>query len=126
MVAGYTTLKILSEHLNIYDELNKKAEKLCSGLKNIMDKAKIPVMINRVGSMMTLFFNKDRVYDYDSAVKSDVKLYATFFKEMMKHGVYLPPAQFETFFVSTAHTDEDIEKTINEARSVVQSITEQC
>ena len=122
MAAGYTTLKILSENPDIYNELDRKAEKLCSGLKDVMNKAGISVTINRVKSMMTLFFNEDDVYDYATAVKSDVKRYIVFFKEMMKHGIYLPQAQFETFFVSAAHTDEDIEKTIETAWSIVERI----
>lgn len=112
MAAGYTTLKILSENPNIYKELDKKAQKLCQGLKESMDSAKIPVTINRIGSMMTMFFTDNEVFDYDSAIKADSKRYILYFKEMIKHGIYLPPAQFETFFVSTVHTDEDIEKTI--------------
>jgi glutamate-1-semialdehyde 2,1-aminomutase len=113
--AGYTTLKILSENPNIYEELERRAEKLCRGLKESMEHLEIPVTINRVGSMMTMFFNGQGVYDYDSAIKSDTNLYAAYFREMLKQGIYLPPAQFETFFLSYAHSDEDIDRTIEAA-----------
>lgn len=115
MAAGYTTLKILSENPNIYEELERRAEKLCRGLKESMEHLEIPVTINRVGSMMTMFFNGQGVYDYDSAIKSDTNLYAAYFREMLKQGIYLPPAQFETFFLSYAHSDEDIDRTIEAA-----------
>lgn len=62
--------------------------------------------------MMCMFFNEGPVYDYDTAVKSNTGMYEKYFKEMIKRGIYLPPSQFETFFLSTAHTDIDIEKTI--------------
>lgn len=123
MAAGYTTLSILSKNPDIYSKLNKKAERLCSGLKDIMDKAGIPVTINRVGSMMTLFFTNSKVYDYASAATSDTACYNIFFKKMLQAGIYLPPSQFETFFVSTAHTDEDIEKTLNIAEDVAKNLS---
>jgi glutamate-1-semialdehyde 2,1-aminomutase len=115
MAAGYATLKILSENPGIYEELERRAEKLCRGLKETMEHFEIPVTINRVGSMMTVFFNGGGVYDYDSAIKSNTNLYAAYFREMLKQGIYLPPAQFETFFLSYAHSDEDIDRTIEAA-----------
>lgn len=120
MAAGYTTLKTLAENPDIYEKLDKKAEKLCEGLKGVMDDADIPVKINRVGSMMTMFFTDKEVYDYDSASKADTKMYAKYFKEMLKRGINLSPAQFETFFVSTAHEDKDIEETIEKCRDVAK------
>ena len=62
--------------------------------------------------MLTLFFTEEEVKDFSSAVKSDTKLYGKYFQEMLKRGIYLPPAQFEAFFISTAHTKEDLDKTI--------------
>lgn len=120
MAAGYTTLKTLAENPSVYEKLDIKAEKLCEGLKDIMDDADIPVKINRVGSMMTMFFTDQEVYDYDSASKADTNMYAKYFKEMLKRGINLSPAQFETFFVSTAHEDKDIEETIEKCREVAK------
>ncbi|QSZ26906.1 glutamate-1-semialdehyde 2,1-aminomutase [Aceticella autotrophica] len=112
MAAGLMTLNILSKNPELYEEINKKAERLCNGLEESMKQNGIPVTINRVGTMMCMFFNEEPVYDYDTAVKSNTDMYEKYFKEMIKRGIYLPPSQFETFFLSTAHTDIDIEKTI--------------
>jgi len=122
MAAGYTTLKKLATTQSLYDELDRKAEKLCNGLKEIMQKAQIPVTINRVGSMMTMFFTEEEVTDYNSAMKSDTNRYAKYFKAMLKQGINLSPAQFETFFVSTAHTDEDIGKTLEAAEKAAKTL----
>ena len=62
--------------------------------------------------MLTLFFTEAKVNDFNSAIKSDTKLYGKYFHEMLKRGIYLPPAQFEAFFISTAHSNEDLDKTI--------------
>ncbi|AIS51542.1 glutamate-1-semialdehyde 2,1-aminomutase HemL [Thermoanaerobacter kivui] len=125
MAAGFETLKILSEDPALYEELDKKAEKLCNGLKESMVQNGIDVTINRVGSMMCMFFTKDEVKDYDSALKSNTALYAAYFREMLKRGVYLPPSQFETFFLSIAHTEEDIEKTIEASFEAAKIISKQ-
>ncbi|MGB9779769.1 glutamate-1-semialdehyde 2,1-aminomutase [Caldanaerobacter sp.] len=122
MAAGFKTLEILSKKAEIYEELDKKAEKLEKGLKESMVHNGIDVVINRIGSMMTMFFTGEKVKDYQSALKSDTSLYALYFKEMLKRGVYLPPSQFEAFFISTAHTDEDIDKTIDKSFEAAQKI----
>ncbi|WP_073255974.1 glutamate-1-semialdehyde 2,1-aminomutase [Caldanaerovirga acetigignens] len=115
--AGYATLKVLSENPGIYDKMERLSEKLCRGLKDIMERAKIPVFINRAGSMLTMFFTGEEVKDYDSALKADTTMYAAFFREMLKKGVYLPPSQFEAVFLSAAHTEEDVERTLEAAES---------
>jgi glutamate-1-semialdehyde 2,1-aminomutase len=83
-----------------------------NGIKDGIKSAGKNYQINRVGSMMTLFFTEEPVVDYNTAVKSDTLLYGKYFHEMLNRGIYLPPAQFETMFVSTAHTKEDLDKTI--------------
>lgn len=75
--------------------------------------------MNQIGSMLTVFFNDGEVYDYDSALRSDVKKFARFFNLMLENGIYLPPSQFEAMFLSSAHTDEDIEKTIDMFERVI-------
>ncbi|MDI3481379.1 MAG: glutamate-semialdehyde -aminomutase [Tepidanaerobacteraceae bacterium] len=125
MAAGLATLNALSENPGIYEELENKAAKLCRGLKEALDGSGIPFVINRMGSMITLFFSGNEVVDYESATKSDTALYAAYFKEMNKQGVYLPPAQFETFFLSAVHTDEDIERTVEAAQNAAKKIGEQ-
>ncbi|SNX55198.1 glutamate-1-semialdehyde 2,1-aminomutase [Thermoanaerobacterium sp. RBIITD] len=123
MAAGIKTLDILSNNPKLYDDMDKKAERLCSGLKDSMEKCGINVTINRVGTMMCMFFNDTSVYDYESAIKSDIDMYAKYFRGMLKRGIYLPPSQFETFFLSTEHSDDDIEKTIEASYDTAREIT---
>jgi glutamate-1-semialdehyde 2,1-aminomutase len=72
--------------------------------------------------MLTMFFTGEEVKDYDSALKADTKMYAAFFREMLKRGVYLPPSQFESVFLSAAHTEEDVEKTLEAAESAAGTL----
>ena len=78
--------------------------------------------MNRVGSMMCMFFTEEKVEDFKSAVKSDTQLYGKFFHEMLNRGVYLAPAQFEALFISTAHSKEDLDKTIKAHKESLEAI----
>lgn len=112
MAAGYAALKHIKENPNIYRELEDKSSYLEKGFKeNLKDVGKNYAM-NRVGSMMCIFFTEEIVDDFKSAVKSDTNLYGKYFHEMLKRGIYLAPAQFEALFVSTMHSKEDLDKTI--------------
>jgi glutamate-1-semialdehyde 2,1-aminomutase len=88
---------------------------LAAGLAEAAAKAGVTVTINRLGSVLTVFFAAGPVTDYASALKSDTAAYGRFFHAMRRAGVYLPPSQFECWFVSMAHTDEQIEQTIEAA-----------
>lgn len=110
MTAGIATLKSLTP--DVYADLDAKAAKLSTGLSEVAKRIGIPVVMNRVGSMMTAFFTSQPVVDYDSAKTSNTATYAQYFRGMLERGVYLAPSQFEAAFVSTAHSDEDIEATI--------------
>jgi glutamate-1-semialdehyde 2,1-aminomutase len=112
MSAGYAALSYIKSHPTLYDELEEKSAYLEKGIKENLNRLNKNYTINRVGSMLTLFFTEEAVKDFGSAVKSDTKLYAKYFQEMLKRGIYLPPAQFEAFFISAAHTKEDLDKTI--------------
>ncbi len=113
MTAGYTTLKILYEkRKTIYKQLDAKARYLAESFREIADGNGVKIQVHQIGSMMTVFFTDGEVYDYESALKSDTKKFARFFNLMLENGIYLPPSQFEAMFLSTAHTDEDLEKTI--------------
>ncbi|WP_418792577.1 glutamate-1-semialdehyde 2,1-aminomutase [Phosphitispora sp. TUW77] len=111
MTAGLVTLKQLQAP-GIYDELEKKAAKLAEGLADAADRTGAGVSFNRVGSMVCTFFTGEPVIDFVSACTSDTKKFAAFFRIMLKKGVYLAPSQFEAAFVSLAHSDADIERTI--------------
>jgi glutamate-1-semialdehyde 2,1-aminomutase len=115
MTAGLVTLRRLRDK-SVYDRLEAASRKLCEGLANAA------TVINRVGSMWTSFFTDEPVVDWDSANKCDRKRYGKFFHAMLDEGVYLAPSQFEAGFVSLAHTDEIIERTIEAARKALTRI----
>ena len=112
MSAGFAALNYIKNNPDLYDELEEKSNYLEEGIKNNLKKLNKKLSLNRVGSMLTLFFTEAKVNDYNSAVKSDTKLYGKYFHEMLTRGIYLPPAQFEAFFISTAHSNEDLDITI--------------
>ena len=115
MAAGLETLMILSEK-NPYHELSQKTQHLVQGIKEAMEKKGIPVYVERAGSMFTIFFTDKTVIDADTARTCDVTKFARFFRGMLDRGVYLAPSQFEACFVSTAHSERDIEKAIDAAK----------
>lgn len=119
MIAGLTTLKILAKNPEIYVELENKAQLLEKKLLNLIKKYSLDAKINRVGSMLTLFFTKDEIYDYKSAKKSDLTAYNKFFTSMLNSGIYIAPSQFEALFISAAHTVEDIQKTLESAEKAL-------
>ena len=122
MAAGIAALTLL-QNPKYYTQLEERASLLEAGLYDAAHKAKVPVKINRLGSQMTLFFNENKVVDYETALQSDKNRFAQFFHLLLENGIYLPPSQFEAFFVSTAHTVADIEKTIAVARSAFKKIS---
>jgi len=109
--AGVETLKILKEDPSIYLQLDRFTLELCQELTTIFNRAGIPTQINRVGSMFTIFFSPEKVNNFASAMRSDTERYARFFHEMVKEGIYLPPSQFEAWFTSTAHGEEELQIT---------------
>jgi glutamate-1-semialdehyde 2,1-aminomutase len=106
VTAGIETLKILRDNPNIYEKINQSASKL-----EIAYKEK-GLTVNRVGSLLSAFFTDENVTDYNTALKSDTKAFASYFSQMLDSKIYVAPSQFEAMFVSFAHSDEDIEKTI--------------
>lgn len=121
MVAGAQTLSYLARS-NPYGELERKAGKLATGMSEILREKGIPHRINRVGSMLTLFFTAERVYDFESAKKSDTKLFASFFRALLKRGVLVPPSQFEAWFISTAHGDDHIDEALERISTAVRDL----
>ena len=114
MAAGLTTLKIINETPGFYKELDRKGALLEEGITANLNKAGIPGLINRIGSMMTLFFTEEKkINSYNTAVKSATERYAQFFKLALESGIYLAPSQYEASFVSWAHSDDDINRAID-------------
>jgi glutamate-1-semialdehyde 2,1-aminomutase len=112
MAAGYAALSHINENKEIYNELEEKSSYLKKGMKKNLDELGKSYAINRVGSMSCMFFKEGPVENFNDAVNSDTELYGKYFHEMLKRGIYLAPAQFEALFVSTAHSTEDLDKTI--------------
>lgn len=120
MTAGYETLIQLTEET--YDELNKKADKLVAGYEEASKEYNIPIQLNRVGSMLGVFFTDQEVVNYETAQTSDLDRFAKYYRGMIEEGVFLPPSQFEGLFLSTAHTDEHIEHTIQAVKKVFATL----
>lgn len=106
--AGIETLRILKEDPGIYDRLEEKTKKLEQAVK---DAAGDRVWVNRIGSLMSIFFTPNPVLDYEGAASSDTRKYADYFRYLLEAGIYVAPSQFEAMFVSDAHIEEDIERT---------------
>jgi glutamate-1-semialdehyde 2,1-aminomutase len=115
MAAGLTTLQELRDHPP-YRRLEELGQTLVDGIHEAATRAGVPHQLGRVGSMWTLFFAPAPVTDYASALKSDTKMYARFFWEMVDRSIYLPCSQFEAAFISAAHTEKHIAQTIHAAR----------
>ena len=111
MAAGLATLRILQDS-DIYHELEMKGEMLFSGLENEAKSAGIDVVVNRIGSMGSLFFTKGPVTDFTEVKACDVERFKRYYVSMLDQGIYLAPSAFETCFVSSAHHEKDIQKTV--------------
>ncbi|WP_243346746.1 glutamate-1-semialdehyde 2,1-aminomutase [Parabacteroides sp. FAFU027] len=123
MAAGLATLRILEQTPFFYNVMDMKAARLAKGLKKCLAETGIPGVVNRVGSMFTLFFTEEQsVKSFDDVMKSDTKRFARFFKLSLDAGVYLAPSQFEAGFVSIAHTDEMIDQTVEAALNAMKQL----
>ena len=116
--AGIATLTVLRD-TNPYEQLGEMASTLATGLKAAADKNDVPCSICRCSSMMTFFFNPEVVTDWEVAAKSDTKAFSKYFWGLLERNIYMPCSQYESFFVSTAHTAEDIETTIAAVHEVL-------
>ncbi|MEZ4846108.1 MAG: glutamate-1-semialdehyde 2,1-aminomutase [Bdellovibrionota bacterium] len=121
MSAGIKTLKILKDEQQ-YQNLEYRSQYLVDELKKRSDTHNIPVTINRVGSMFTVFFTPDPVTNFADAKKSDTKRFAKYFHGMLERGVFIPPSQYEAWFVSTAHGEEDLHHTIHSHEQVMKEL----
>ncbi len=123
MAAGLTTLRLLDETENLYEELEKTSALLEEGLQNNLKELNFKGIINRAGSMLTLFFTKEEsVKSLADVNKCDTNLFARYFKISLDSGIYLAPSQYEAGFVSAAHTKDDIQKTVEASYSALKQI----
>ncbi|MBA4541405.1 MULTISPECIES: glutamate-1-semialdehyde 2,1-aminomutase [Thermoactinomyces] len=120
MAAGYATLTEMTP--DAYQELERKGRILEEGLRKNAEEAGIPAHINRVGSMVCLFFTGEKVVNYETAKTADTKRFAEYFRHMVDEGVLIPPSQFEGMFISTAHTEEDLNRTLEANRNALKKL----
>lgn len=123
VTAGLATLNVLVENQNIlYKHLEQMGNKIRKGLLDIAKDAKIPAELNGVASMFQIFFTDQQVIDYVTAKSSDTAKFMRYQRALMKQGVFIPPSQFETCFVSTAHTDDDVTKTLEAMDAAIKAL----
>ncbi len=122
MTAGLETLKIIDADENFYQNLEDKSRFVAQGILNAVEELGLTYTLNRVGSMLTLFFTDQKVVDFDTAKTSDTEKFGKYFNAMLESGIYLPPSQYEAWFISAAHTTEDLQRTIESSRQIFQSI----
>ena len=120
MTAGYETLSRLNK--DSYEYFRKLGDQLEEGFRAAATKYNIPHTVNRAGSMIGFFFTNEDVIDFESAKSSDLELFAEYFKLMAEEGIFLPPSQFEGLFISTAHTEEQIAKTVQAFHNVFEKL----
>ena len=121
MVAGIATIRELLS-LDPYQELERLTKKLTDGLSKILSDKGIAHRINQIASMFTVFFTDREVYDYESAKSSNTELFGRFFRALLKEGVLIPPSQFEAWFLSTAHQEEDIDLALERIDRAIRSL----
>jgi glutamate-1-semialdehyde 2,1-aminomutase len=123
MTAGIETLKVLREP-GVFEEIERKTAMLADGIGQAAREAGVPIFQTRVGTMFCTFFTSDPVTDYASAKNADTARFGRFFRTMLEQGVYLAPSQFEAGFMSLAHSDEDIERTVEAAARAFRACLE--
>ena len=121
MVAGHTLLTDLKNHPEYYSELDQKGRYLQNGIQAIFDTAGISAVVNQFGSMLSVFFHAGPVTDFASASRSDMTRFTKFFHGLLKRGVHLPPSGYESWFLSNALQQADLDKTLD---VIAQTVTE--
>ncbi|MDP8974618.1 MAG: aminotransferase class III-fold pyridoxal phosphate-dependent enzyme, partial [Actinomycetota bacterium] len=115
MTAGLATLRATGEP-GFYEGLEGLGERWQSGVREVAREGDVPVTINQVGSMVSIFFTEEPVTDFTSAARADTEVFKDFFWHMLRHGIYLAPSQYEAGFISSVHSEEDLEKTFEAAQ----------
>ncbi|MCD8363106.1 MAG: glutamate-1-semialdehyde 2,1-aminomutase [Lachnospiraceae bacterium] len=121
MAAGLAQLGYLNEHPEVYARLEELGERLFGGMEEMLEERKLPFRVNHIGSLGSLFFTSEPVRDYTSAKTADTALFKEYFRHMLEAGIYLAPSQFEAIFLSAAHTDENIDFTLDVIRDFLKS-----
>lgn len=125
MYMGKRNLEALKKRPEVYKVLREKTKRLADGIRENIKKLELDFTVNDAGSLMCLFFAKGPIENYDDVKNSNLEFFTIYYKEMLKQGILLPPAQFEGMFMSYAHTEEDIEKTIKANFKALKAVKEQ-
>jgi glutamate-1-semialdehyde 2,1-aminomutase len=124
MAAGVAALSMIKSDPSLYERIQERARELVRGLVEAADRAEVPMVASAIGGLAGFFFADDEVNDYEAARATDAERYASFWRAMLERGVYLPPSRFEALFLSTAHTDEHIEKVATAAQAALAALAE--
>ncbi|HEY6252702.1 MAG TPA: glutamate-1-semialdehyde 2,1-aminomutase [Candidatus Angelobacter sp.] len=122
MAAGLATLRHLKAHPEIYPQLEQRSSVLAQGILAEAKQKGVALTANRVGSMLTWFFQPGEVHDWDTAAKSDTHAFARFYRGMLERGIYLPPSQYEAMFLSSAHSEQDVRQAISAAAEALEGL----
>lgn len=122
MAAGLAQLTILNEDPSIYTDIEKKSTWLAQQLRKLEQTYHAGCTVNQIGSLLSVFFTEQPVTNFAGASSSDTQKYAAYFRKMLAEGIYLAPAQFEAMFVGAAHTQADLDKTVQAAERVMQTL----
>ena len=122
MAAGLAQLRYIKDHPELYDRIGAYAAKLADGMRKAAADTGVPVAVNQIGSLAAPFFTPTAVTTFTDAKGSDLGAYARYFAGMLERGVALAPAQFEAMFVSTAHSEADLEATLEAVRATFASM----
>jgi glutamate-1-semialdehyde 2,1-aminomutase len=122
MIAGYTLLRHLKDNPSVYADLEEKGNYLEAGLKKVLQAAGVPFVINHLGSMISIHFSDQPVNNFAAAASANNALFNKFFHAMLDRGIYLPPSAFETWFLSAALSQKDLDETIQATQDALQEV----
>lgn len=122
MASGIAQLSILKEHPEYYEDLNRKGDWFFGQIQRLLEEADKPWQVNHVGTLGCLYFTEHQVHNYQSAKTSDTKIFAEYFNYMLEQGIYIAPSQFESMFLSIAHTQEMLENVLERITTFLQKI----
>lgn len=125
VTAGLATLKtIQSKESDFYYELDRKRKMICNAIHEIVEDNDFPIQVNDIASMFQIFFSENEVYDYGTARKADRERFMIYQRKLLENGIFIPPSQFETCFVSSEHTEEDLLETVEAVEESLKFLME--
>ena len=124
MAAGLAQLRYLRDNAHVYDELSVKGAYFAQCLRVLGEETGVPIQVNQIGSLATVFFTEQPVTDFESACGSDLERFARWYRGLMERGIYVAPSQFEALFLSAAHTQEDLGRVLEAAGETLRTLRE--